>query len=31
MEYILRGANSKVVVHYFMNLATGLMVEFKFK
>lgn len=31
MQYVLRGANSKTVVHYFENLTTGLRVEYKFK
>ncbi len=31
MEYVLRGTDSNVVVHYFRNNTTGINVEFKFK
>lgn len=30
-EYVMRGASSKVTVHYFHNPSTGKNVEFKFK
>lgn len=30
MQYVLRGNNSNVTVHYFRNLDTGMDVEFKF-
>jgi hypothetical protein len=31
MQYVLRGTDSNVVVHYFRNLTTKMDVEFKFK
>ena len=31
MQYVLRGTDSSVTVHYFRNLTTKMEVEFKFK
>jgi hypothetical protein len=31
MQYVLRGTDSNVTVHYFRNLTTKMDVEFKFK
>ena len=31
MQYVLRGTNGNVTVHYFRNLTTKQDVEFKFK
>jgi len=30
MQYVLRGTDSNVTVHYFRNLTTKMDVEFKF-